>query len=154
MISWFEFIVFRRDIVVGSALFGIGWAIAGTCPGPAVVQVGQGHLSGLFTLAASVIWGVNTLFLLDAGLDIFQVFVVNAAYTAGMVLFEIPTGRLGDRYGSRRVLTRIVIWWSLFTALTGACSGLLTLIVVPVVYTLVDDFALWLKRKWTGAKAH
>ena len=48
-------------------------------------------VSGLFTLSASVIWGVNTLFLLDAGLDIFEVFVANAAFTAGMVLFEIPT---------------------------------------------------------------
>ena len=37
-------------------------------------------ISGLFTLAASVIWGVNTLFLLDAGLDIFEVFIANAAY--------------------------------------------------------------------------
>ena len=40
-----------RDIVVGSLLFGVGWAIAGTCPGPAAVQVGQGRLSSLFTLA-------------------------------------------------------------------------------------------------------
>jgi MFS family permease len=59
-------------------------------------------LSALFTLAASVIWGVNTLFLLDAGLDIFQVFVVNAAFTAGIVVFEIPTGVVADSTGRRR----------------------------------------------------
>jgi MFS family permease len=57
-------------------------------------------ISGLFTLAASVIWGVNTLFLLDAGLDIFE--VVNAAYTAGMVIFEIQTGVVADTSGRRR----------------------------------------------------
>jgi MFS family permease len=59
-------------------------------------------ISGLFTLSASVIWGVNTLFLLDAGLDIFEVFVANAAFTGGMVLFEIPTGVVADTRGRRR----------------------------------------------------
>jgi MFS family permease len=59
-------------------------------------------ISGLFTLAASVIWGVNTLFLLDAGLDIFGVFIANAAFTAGMVIFEIPTGVVADTSGRRR----------------------------------------------------
>ncbi len=58
-------------------------------------------IAGLYTLSASVIWGVNTLFLLDAGLDIFEVFVANAAFTAGMVLFEIPTGVLADTAGRR-----------------------------------------------------
>lgn len=41
------------------------------------------------------------------------------AFTISYGLFEVPTGRWGDRYGSRGVLTRIVIWWSIFTALTG-----------------------------------
>jgi MFS family permease len=59
-------------------------------------------ISGLFTLAASVIWGVNTLFLLDAGLDIFQVFIASGSFTAGMMLFEIPTGVVADTSGRRR----------------------------------------------------
>src|SRR5205085_6125540 len=42
------------------------------------------------------------------------------AFVLSYGLFEIPTGALGDRLGQRRVLTRIVIWWSGFTALTGA----------------------------------
>jgi len=37
--------------------------------------------------------------------------------------FEIPTGALGDRIGPRRVLTRVVVWWSVFTSLTGAVSN-------------------------------
>src|SRR5947207_1612679 len=41
------------------------------------------------------------------------------AFTLAYGLFEVPTGRWGDRYGSRGVLTRIVLWWSAFTALTG-----------------------------------
>jgi MFS family permease len=53
------------------------------------------------TLAASLIWGVNTLFLLDAGLDNFQAFTANAFFTAGMVLFEVPTGIVADAWGRR-----------------------------------------------------
>ena len=80
---------------------GTGLATA-TTPTPAHVVRAYLVISGLFTLAASVIWGVNTLFLLDAGLDIFEVFVANAAFTAGMVIFEIPTGVVADTGGRRR----------------------------------------------------
>ena len=58
-------------------------------------------LAGLYTLSTSVIWGVNTLFLLDAGLDLFQVFLANAVFTGSMALFEIPTGVLADTRGRR-----------------------------------------------------
>ncbi len=53
------------------------------------------------TLAASLIWGVNTIFLLDAGLSNFQAFAANAFFTAGMVLFEVPTGIVADAWGRR-----------------------------------------------------
>jgi len=58
-------------------------------------------ISGTYTLSASLIWGVNTLFLLDAGLDIFEVFIANAVFTGSMALFEIPTGVLADTRGRR-----------------------------------------------------
>src|SRR5919109_2312140 len=58
-------------------------------------------ISGLFTLSASLIWGINTLFLLDAGLSIFEVFVANAAWTAAQALCEIPTGVVADTLGRR-----------------------------------------------------
>src|SRR5213080_2878034 len=45
------------------------------------------------------------------------------AFTLAYGLFEVPSGRWGDRFGSRRVLTRIALWWSAFTALTAACTG-------------------------------
>jgi MFS family permease len=66
-------------------------------------RVIRGYLviSGLFTLSASLIWGINTLFLLDAGLSIFEVFVANAAFTAAMALFEVPTGVVADTRGRR-----------------------------------------------------
>ncbi|ALV43555.1 MFS transporter [Pseudarthrobacter sulfonivorans] len=53
------------------------------------------------TLAASFIWGINTLFLLDAGLSNLEAFAANAFFTAGMVLFEVPTGVIADGWGRR-----------------------------------------------------
>ncbi|MGW6131683.1 MFS transporter [Cellulomonas sp. NPDC055163] len=53
------------------------------------------------TLAAAFIWGINTLFLLDAGLSNVEAFAANAFFTAGMVLFEIPTGVVADSRGRR-----------------------------------------------------
>src|ERR687897_1328430 len=55
----------------------------------------------LHTLAASFIWGINTLFLLDAGLTNTQAFAANAFFTAGLVLFEVPTGVIADIRGRR-----------------------------------------------------
>ena len=48
---------------------------------------------------------------------------VTGIFTLSYCLFEIPTGALADRIGPRRVLTRIVLWWSAFTALTGAMTS-------------------------------
>lgn len=58
-------------------------------------------LTLLSTFASSFIWGINTLFLLDAGLGITQAFAANAFFTAGQVLFEIPTGIVADTLGRR-----------------------------------------------------
>ena len=53
------------------------------------------------TLAASFIWGINTIFLLDAGLSNLEAFAANAFFTAGMVVFEVPTGVVADTVGRR-----------------------------------------------------
>ena len=58
-------------------------------------------LTLLSTLAASFIWGINTLFLLDAGLSITAAFAANAFFTGGQVLFELPTGIVADTFGRR-----------------------------------------------------
>lgn len=58
-------------------------------------------LTLLSTFASSFIWGINTLFLLDAGLTITEAFVANAFFTAGQVIFEIPTGVIADVRGRR-----------------------------------------------------
>src|SRR5215203_2337089 len=58
-------------------------------------------LTLLSTLAASLIWGINTLFLLDAGLSNLEAFAANAFFTAGMMIFEVPTGVVADTWGRR-----------------------------------------------------
>jgi len=77
-------------------------------------------LTLLNTLAASFIWGVNTLFLLDAGLDNTEAFAANAAFTLGMVLFEVPTGVVADTRGRRfsfllgtvtLLVSTLLYWW-------------------------------------------
>jgi MFS transporter, ACS family, glucarate transporter len=58
----------------------------------------------------------------------------NIAFIVAYCLFEVPTGNWGDRFGSRRVIARIVIWWSIFTALTGAASGLWSLVIYRFLF--------------------
>ncbi len=70
----------------------------------------------------------------DLRLDNEQFGYVLGAFSLAYALFEIPTGVLGDRIGPRRVLTRVVLWWSAFTALTGTAFGLVYLIVVRFLF--------------------
>jgi MFS family permease len=90
-------------------------------------------------LAASLIWGINTIFLLDAGLSNFEAFAANAYFTAGMVLFEIPTGVVADHWGRRASflcgtltlaattglyvllwqLQSAFVWWAIVSVLLG-----------------------------------
>jgi MFS family permease len=58
-------------------------------------------LTLLTTLASSFIWGINTIFLLDAGLTNLEAFAANAFFTVGMVVFEVPTGVVADTRGRR-----------------------------------------------------
>jgi MFS family permease len=57
--------------------------------------------NGLFTLSTSLIWSINTLFLLSAGLSLPMVFVVNASYTAAQMVCQVPTGVIADTLGRK-----------------------------------------------------
>lgn len=59
---------------------------------------------------------------------------VVGAFTLSYALFEIPGGMLADRFGARIMLTRIVLWWSAFTALTGAVSSFYKLLLVRFAF--------------------
>jgi ACS family glucarate transporter-like MFS transporter len=59
---------------------------------------------------------------------------VTGIFTLAYAAFEIPTGALGDRVGPRRVLTRIVLWWSAFTSITGLVTGYYPLLVTRFLF--------------------
>ncbi len=60
--------------------------------------------------------------------------LVGTVFLLGYCIFEIPSGHLGDSLGARRVLTRIVLWWSLFTGLTGLVSAYPILLIVRFLF--------------------
>jgi ACS family glucarate transporter-like MFS transporter len=63
-----------------------------------------------------------------------QMGYVFSAFTLAYALFEIPSGWLGDYIGTRKALTRIVLWWSAFTMLTGATIGFVSLISARLLF--------------------
>lgn len=70
-------------------------------PGDRIVRI-YAATTGLFTLAASLIWAVNTIFLIRrGGLSIFEVLLVNTAFSLGQLVFEVPTGVIADTIGRR-----------------------------------------------------
>lgn len=70
----------------------------------------------------------------DLGLTQIQMSFVFSAFTLAYAMFEIPSGWWGDRVGTRRVLTRIVTWWSTFTMLTGAAWNYASLLVTRFLF--------------------
>ena len=98
---------------------------------PASVQRVYLTLTLLTTFAASFIWGVNTLFLLDAGLSNAEAFAANAFFSAGQVLFEIPTGVVADTRGRR------------FSFLLGAATLLLATLLYLYMWQTEAPFVGW-----------
>src|ERR1041384_8358145 len=70
----------------------------------------------------------------DFGLDPEQMGAVFSAFTLAYALFEIPGGWLGDRFGGRKILTRIVVWWSFFTAATGRAWSHVSLVMIRFLF--------------------
>jgi len=88
-------------------------------------------LTLLTTLAASFIWGINTLFLLDAGLSNTEAFAANAFFAVGQVIFEIPTGVVADTRGRR------------FSFMLGAGTLLLSTLLYLWMWDLQAPFWGW-----------
>src|SRR3954447_18506923 len=63
-----------------------------------------------------------------------QLGLVFAAFWLAYAVFEIPAGWLGDRCGARLALTRVVLAWSLFTALTGFAAGFVSLFTIRFLF--------------------
>ncbi len=110
----------------------------------------------------------------DLGLDDKQIGWVLGIFGLAYALFEIPSGWMGDRYGPRRALIRVVLWWSFFTILTGFTGGFYSILAVRFLFgageagcfpNLTRAFVnwllpaervraqsiLWLSARWGGA---
>jgi len=91
----------------------------------------------------------------ELGFSNVQVGYVFGAFTLAYALFEIPGGWLGDRFGPKKVLMRVVLWWSFFTAATGWAGSALTMIAVRFLFgageagcfpNITKVFTTWLPK--------
>lgn len=110
----------------------------------------------------------------DLGFDKDTKGLIFSAFALSYALFEIPTGWLGDRFGVRSTLTRVVVWWSVFTMITGRVRAAWSMIVVrflfgageagcfpnitkafstwlPTYERVRAQSVLWLSARWGGA---
>ena len=122
------------------------------------ILAGYFTLAGLYTLSAALIWGVNTLFLLDAGLSFFEVFIANAAFSAGMVVFEVPTGVVADTLG-RRVsfllsVTVLAATTLLYVGLAEVEAGVVPFAIVSVGIGLGYTFYSGAMEAWLVDALH
>jgi ACS family glucarate transporter-like MFS transporter len=95
----------------------------------------------------------------DLHLSLLQMSAVFSAFTLAYSIFEIPSGWLGDVRGPRRVLTRIVLWWSAFTMLTGLARGFQSLVTIRFLFgvgeagafpNIIRSFAHWFPLRERG----
>jgi MFS transporter, ACS family, glucarate transporter len=95
----------------------------------------------------------------DLNLSPTQMGYVFSAFYLAYALFEIPTGWWGDRVGTRRVLTRIVCWWSAFTVLTGFAFNYASLLAIRFLFgsgeagawpNVARTFSRWFPRQERG----
>src|SRR4026208_1805212 len=95
----------------------------------------------------------------DLHLSVLQMSVVFSAFTLAYSLFEIPSGWLGDVRGPRRVLTRIVLWWSAFTMLTSVARGFQALVAIRFLFgageagafpNIARSFSRWFPARERG----
>src|SRR3954451_19933472 len=89
----------------------------------------------------------------DLGLTKSEMGMIFSAFGIAYALFEIPGGWMGDWMGPRKVLMRIVLWWSFFTAATGFVRGFWSLWGVRFLFgageagcfpNLTKAFTIWL----------
>lgn len=95
----------------------------------------------------------------DLGIDNDAWGWVLSAFALSYTLFEVPTGAMGDLHGPRRILTRVVLWWSSFTALTGLAFNWLSLVIIRFLFGAGEAGAYpnaaivvsrWFPRQETG----
>jgi sugar phosphate permease len=95
----------------------------------------------------------------DLDLSVLQMGIVFSAFTLAYSIFEVPTGWMADVWGARRILARIVLWWSAFTALTGAVQSFASLVTVRFLFgageagafpSMLRAFSRWVPARERG----
>jgi len=95
----------------------------------------------------------------DLGLTEQQMAYVFSAFALAYAAFEVPTAWWADRVGTRRVLARIVLWWSSFTILTGGAFNFVSLVVTRFLFGageagawpgVARTFARWIPQRERG----
>ena len=82
------------------------------------VVIGYVGVQTIFNLASSLIWAINTIFLIrNGGLSLFEVMIVNAVFTVGQMVFEVPTGVVADTIGRRASLLLCMVTLLISTVL-------------------------------------
>jgi MFS family permease len=110
-------------------------------------------IAGLYTLSASLIWGINTMFLLRVGgLTLLEVFIANAIFTGSMALFEVPTGIVADTRGRRlSFLLSVTVLFAgtgLYVLVPALGGGLLAFSLASVVLGLGFTFYSGAVEAW------
>jgi len=94
----------------------------------------------------------------DLGLSVAQMSIVFSAFTLAYALFEGPSGWLADRFGARVALSRIVVWWSAFTAATSLANGFASLAAVRFLFGVGEAGAFpssaRIYSRWTPPRFH
>jgi len=95
----------------------------------------------------------------DLALSDAQLGFAFSAFTLAYAIFEVPSGWLADRFGARRMMTRIVLWWSAWTIATAAAAGFRSLVAIRFLFgmgeagvlpTLASAFRRWLPERERG----
>jgi MFS family permease len=110
-------------------------------------------IAGIYTLSASLIWGINTLFLLRVGkLTLLEVFIANAVFTGSMALFEVPTGIVADTRGRRfsflMSVSILLVGTLLYVGVPRFGGGLLAFCLVSVLLGLGYTFYSGAVEAW------
>ena len=109
-------------------------------------------IAGVYTLSASLIWGVNTMFLLGAGLSLMQAFLANAIFTGSMALFEVPTGIVADTRGRRASfllsVSFLIVGTLAYVAVGEYGGGMTGIVVASIVLGLGYTFYSGAVEAW------
>ncbi len=109
-------------------------------------------IAGVYTLSASLIWGINTMFLLESGLSLMQAFLANAVFTGAWALFEVPTGLVADTRGRRLSfllsVTLLTIGTLAYVAVAPLHAGLPGFIVASIILGLGYTFYSGAVEAW------